>query len=127
MPARRAPVSDAPGGLQYSGVRSLLSAFALTLLRAGFGTAAVRPLVGRPCVDCLLPLPEQCRHTRPEGQMTAPTTQRLPTFDELPAIDGAPPQSAWWMFGRDDQVGMFNLQTPEAIVDAARLIQKGAM
>jgi hypothetical protein len=59
--------------------------------------------------------------------MTAPTTQRLPTFDELPVVAGAPPQSAWWMFGRDDQVGMFNLQTPEAIVDAARLVRRGAM
>ncbi|MEX0781829.1 MAG: cyclase family protein [Dehalococcoidia bacterium] len=59
--------------------------------------------------------------------MTAPTTQRLPTFDELPVAEGAPPQSAWWMFGRDDQVGMFNLQTPEAIVEAARLVQRGAM
>lgn len=59
--------------------------------------------------------------------MTAPTIQRLPTFDELPIVEGAPPQSAWWMFGRDDQVGMFNLQTPEAIVDAARLVQKGAL
>lgn len=59
--------------------------------------------------------------------MTVSTSQRLPSFDELPAADGAPPQSAWWLFGKDDQVGMMNLQTPERIVDASRLIQKGAM
>jgi len=52
---------------------------------------------------------------------------RLPNFDELPVATGAPPQSAWWLFGRDDQVGMFNLQTPERIAAAARLVQKGAM
>ncbi|GIW13763.1 MAG: cyclase [Tepidiforma sp.] len=51
----------------------------------------------------------------------------LPKFDQLPAVDGAPPGSAWWLFGRDDQVGMFNLQTPERIARAARLVQRGAM
>ena len=59
--------------------------------------------------------------------MTAPTTDRLPRFDDLPAVDGAPPQSAWWLFGRDDQVGMMNLQTPERIAAAARLVERGAM
>lgn len=51
----------------------------------------------------------------------------LPTFDQLPAIDGAPPHSAWWLFGRDDQVGLFNLQTPERIAAAARLVTAGKM
>lgn len=52
---------------------------------------------------------------------------RLPSFDELPAVEGAPPQSGWWLFGKDDQVGLFNLQTPERIAAAAKLVTKGAM
>ncbi len=51
----------------------------------------------------------------------------LPSFDQLPAVDGAPPHSAWWLFGRDDEVGLFNLQTPERIAAAARLVSRGAM
>ncbi|WP_322796743.1 cyclase family protein [Tepidiforma sp.] len=51
----------------------------------------------------------------------------LPRFDQLPAVPDAPPQSAWWLFGRDDDIGMFNLQTPERIAAAARLVQRGAM
>lgn len=51
----------------------------------------------------------------------------LPRFDELPTVEGAPPGSAWWLFGKDDQVGMLNLQTPVRIVRAARLVQRGAM
>lgn len=51
----------------------------------------------------------------------------LPSFDNLPGVEGAPPQSGWWLFGRDDQVGLFNLQTAERIAAAARLVQKGAM
>jgi len=51
----------------------------------------------------------------------------LPSFDQLPAVDGAPPHSAWWLFGRDDEVGLFNLQTPERIAAAAKLVARGAM
>ncbi|MBI5947546.1 MAG: cyclase family protein [Chloroflexi bacterium] len=56
-----------------------------------------------------------------------PVPGQLPSFDQLPAVDGAPPQSAWWLFGRDDQVGLFNLQTPERIAEAAKLVRRGAM
>jgi kynurenine formamidase len=56
-----------------------------------------------------------------------PVPDKLPTFDELPVAPGAPPQSAWWLFGQDDQVGMFNLQTPERIAEAARLVRHGKM
>ena len=56
-----------------------------------------------------------------------PVPDKLPTFDELPVTPGAPPQSAWWLFGRDDQVGMFNLQTPERIAEAAGLVRRGKM
>ncbi len=57
--------------------------------------------------------------------MTNP--ESLPDFDHLPAVAGAPPRSGWWLFGKDDQVGLFNLQTPERIAGAARLVQEGAM
>ncbi len=57
--------------------------------------------------------------------MTVP--ERMPSFDELPTVPGAPPQSAWWLFGKDDQVGLMNLQTPGRIADAAKLVQRGAM
>lgn len=53
--------------------------------------------------------------------------KNLPSYDQLPAVEGAPPNSAWWLFGKDDQVGLFNLQTPETVVEAARLIKRGVM
>ena len=37
----------------------------------------------------------------------------LPTYDQLPYKAGNPAKTAWGLFGDDDQVGMFNLQTPE--------------
>ena len=51
----------------------------------------------------------------------------LPSYDQLPAVEGAPPNSAWWLFGKDDQVGLFNLQTPETIIEASKLLQRGVM
>lgn len=51
---------------------------------------------------------------------------RLPRYDELPAGGGSE-HVAWGLFGADDQVGMFNLQTPARIVEAARLVRRGAM
>jgi len=56
-----------------------------------------------------------------------PNPGSLPDFDQLPGAEGAPPKSGWWLFGKDDQVGLFNLQTPERIAAAARLVQSGAM
>lgn len=52
---------------------------------------------------------------------------RLPTYADLPAKKGNPPKTAWGLFGDDDNVGMFNLQTPERIVAAAGLVKKGAV
>jgi kynurenine formamidase len=50
----------------------------------------------------------------------------LPRYDELPsAPDGG--RSGWGVFGSDDNVGLFNLLTPERVVAAARLIRKGAL
>ena len=53
--------------------------------------------------------------------------EKLPTYKELPATPGNPPKTAWGLFGADDNVGMFNLQTPERVVAAARLVKTGAV
>ena len=51
---------------------------------------------------------------------------RLPAYDELPpAIRGG--RSAWGLFGREDSVGLLNLQTPERVAEAAQLIRSGAV
>jgi kynurenine formamidase len=51
----------------------------------------------------------------------------LPNYADLPFKAGNPAKTAWGMFGDDDNVGMFNLQTPELIVTAAGLVKKGAV
>lgn len=56
-----------------------------------------------------------------------PTPDPLPRYDQLPAKPGNPPKTAWGLFGDDDNVGMFNLQTPERLVQAARLVHKGSV
>ncbi len=48
----------------------------------------------------------------------------LPTYDELPEVDGGA-RSGWHVFGRDDQVGLLNLQTPDRVLYASRLVQSG--
>lgn len=50
---------------------------------------------------------------------------RLPSYDELPVKAGAPPGSAWGLFGDDDQVGLVNLMTAEKATEAARLVRRG--
>ncbi len=50
----------------------------------------------------------------------------LPSYNELPAApEGG--RSGWGVFGPDDNVGLFNLLTPDRVVAAARLIRKGAL
>src|SRR5690242_19621644 len=49
----------------------------------------------------------------------------LPSFAELPIRSGAPPRSAWGVFGDDDQVGTINFLTPERVVAAAALVKTG--
>lgn len=57
----------------------------------------------------------------------APVPDSLPAYDELPIDPKYPPKTAWGLFGNNDNVGMFNLQTAERIAAAARLVRKGAM
>lgn len=55
--------------------------------------------------------------------MTLP--EKLPSYAELPVRSGAPPHSAWGVFGDDDQLGCINLITPEKAVEAAKLVRSG--
>ncbi len=51
---------------------------------------------------------------------------QLPKYDELPlAPNGG--RSGWGLFGEDDNVGLFNLVTSEAVREAARLVRKGSV
>ena len=50
---------------------------------------------------------------------------RLPSYDELPVRAGAPPGSAWGVFGDADEVGTINLLTPERVLAAASSIRSG--
>jgi kynurenine formamidase len=56
-----------------------------------------------------------------------PPPQDLPTYAQLPFKPGNPARTAWGLFGDDDNVGMFNLQTPERVAAAARLVKKGSV
>jgi len=50
----------------------------------------------------------------------------LPDYDELPAAaEGG--RSGWGVFGKDDNLGLVNLLTPERVVQAAGLIRRGAL
>ncbi len=53
--------------------------------------------------------------------------RKLPSYGDLPVKKGAPKGSAWGLFGEDDQLGCLNLLTPERVVEAARLVRKGAV
>jgi len=52
-------------------------------------------------------------------------SDKFPRFAELPVKAGAPKESSWGVFGDDDELGCLNFLSPEGIVDAARLVQKG--
>lgn len=50
----------------------------------------------------------------------------LPAYDDLPLTEGGA-RSAWGLFGQGDSLGLFNLQTPERVLSASRLIRRGAV
>ncbi|MBB5536400.1 cyclase family protein [Rhizobium giardinii] len=52
--------------------------------------------------------------------------ERLPSYVELKARTDAPAESAWGLFGTDDQIGTVNLLTEEVAAEAATLVRKGA-
>ena len=51
----------------------------------------------------------------------------LPSYDQLPVKEGAPEGSAWGLFGDDDELGCLTLITPEKVVEAAKLVRRGAV
>ncbi|HEY0932410.1 MAG TPA: cyclase family protein [Trebonia sp.] len=62
--------------------------------------------------------------------MTDWTEPRLTADGGLPAYDDLPPaprggRSAWGLFGPEDGFGLLNLQTPERVATAARLVRSG--
>lgn len=48
-----------------------------------------------------------------------------PAFDQLPLDKEGPPGNAWGLFGRDDELGMLNLITPESVLQASKDIRHG--
>ena len=52
---------------------------------------------------------------------------RLPSFDQLPAVVSLPGgvASAWGVFGNDDEFGTWNLATPAKAAEAAKLVRTG--
>jgi kynurenine formamidase len=68
-------------------------------------------------------LEEHAPAVRP-GAPLAGAAPDLPRYADLPAApDGG--RSAWGLFGSEDSVGLLNLQTPERIAAAARLVRTG--
>lgn len=53
---------------------------------------------------------------------------QLPRFDELPVVEGAPKNSAWGVWGPDDQLGSLNLLNDDRTKKAAAdCVQRGAV
>ncbi len=57
--------------------------------------------------------------------MTNKRDEHLPDFDALPVKPGNPPNSAWGLWGEDDEVGTLNLLTEERVLAAAGLVRTG--
>lgn len=50
--------------------------------------------------------------------------EELPRYRELPVGPGGG-WLGWHLFGPEDQLGLFNLQTPERVIEATRLVRTG--
>ena len=50
----------------------------------------------------------------------------LPDYDALPQTEGGA-RSAWHLFGDNDSLGLMNLQTPERVLAASKLVRRGAV
>lgn len=62
--------------------------------------------------------------TAPAARRSASSPTNLPRYADLPAAPGGG-RSAWGVFGSEDSVGLFNLQTPDRVAAAARLVRTG--
>ena len=51
--------------------------------------------------------------------------EKIPRYSQLPIDKSAPEGSSWGVFGDDYELGCLNFLTPEGVVEAARLVQKG--
>jgi len=47
----------------------------------------------------------------------------LPSYAELPVVEGAPPGSSWGVWGPEDRLGALNLLTPERVAAGVRAIR----
>ncbi|KAK7702922.1 hypothetical protein SLS57_011176 [Botryosphaeria dothidea] len=56
---------------------------------------------------------------------TDATLPELPDFDSLTLDPNGPPGNTWGLFGKDDELGMLNLLTPETVAAAAKEIKTG--
>ena len=50
---------------------------------------------------------------------------KLPKFADLPVFEATGEHHAWDVWGRDDEIGMVNMLTPERVQHAASLVRKG--
>jgi hypothetical protein len=55
------------------------------------------------------------------------TPEHLPSYRELPVVEGAPPGSAWHLWGPDDQLGTLNLLTDERTLRAVQSVRRGSV
>lgn len=53
--------------------------------------------------------------------------KKLPSYQDLPVLEGAPPGSSWGVWGPDDQLGTLNLLDDERTAAAARLVTRGSV
>jgi kynurenine formamidase len=49
----------------------------------------------------------------------------IPSFDQLPVVADAPPESSWGVFGENAALGCLNFLTPAGVVEAAKLVHDG--
>jgi hypothetical protein len=54
-------------------------------------------------------------------------TEHLPAYDDLPVVAGAPPRSAWGLWGDGDVFGCLNLLTETRLLEAVRAVRRGAV
>lgn len=54
-------------------------------------------------------------------------SKRLPTYDELPVVEGAPSGSAWGLWGDGDVFGCLNLLSEERVRTAVSSVRRGAV
>lgn len=51
--------------------------------------------------------------------------EKLPSFKDLPVVEGAPPNSAWGLWGPEDQIGTLNLLNDERTKAAIAEVRSG--